>query len=292
MRTTYFGHIARGSMAQPALLRPRPVSPTGEPVTVALAASVQRSAFNDGVAVVGTISDNESLVPLEGGHSALLREAVPTPATLLRAQSSPFTGDPVAHRPARAGSISTSDPRARGSRAVPQQASMAESKTVVPHESQLFNALETLASTELSVPAKNSSSQTTKAVAPAASGSHENLDTLTRRSAGPRLPVKPSGTEHQSETCARPPLSALGRGRDEPEQQQSKTVLLQPPDSQVRFGSVDLAPRAEPSIHIGSVEVRIERPVAQPLPSIINRSSSASRPPLSRDFGAWGLRQS
>jgi hypothetical protein len=49
--------------------------------------------------------------------------------------------------------------------------------------------------------------------------------------------------------------------------------------------------RPEPSVQIGTVEVHIQRPAPSPPQVILRRLPSVRKPPLSRGFSTWGLRQ-
>ncbi len=71
-----------------------------------------------------------------------------------------------------------------------------------------------------------------------------------------------------------------------------RQVVLSPPDPPP-LPPRPAGPATPPgsSIQIGCVEVYVERPVAPP-PAIVSRPLSAPRPPLTRGFSAWGLRQS
>src|SRR5262249_53107664 len=69
-------------------------------------------------------------------------------------------------------------------------------------------------------------------------------------------------------------------------------ITLVPPDPlpERRLSSGEQS--QQHSIQINSVEVRIERPEPPPAPAVVRRDPVAASPPLSRAFGAWGLRQS
>ncbi|HEY6390959.1 MAG TPA: hypothetical protein VIX89_06765 [Bryobacteraceae bacterium] len=49
--------------------------------------------------------------------------------------------------------------------------------------------------------------------------------------------------------------------------------------------------RLEPAVQIGAIEIHIERPVPAPPPVVVRRAAPGPKPPLSRAFGVWGLRQ-